>query len=167
MSLRQTAGLPPSLALHRYWMHSNRMRQHFEAALQRDPPKVRPVTSQVSKEEIHNVMSEAVKYAADDRGMFMSYWYGSLYVVVEGWKQLKLRDSQIDGLVQSRNVRLLKLYRNGVFHFQRNYFDDRFAQFMKASDSVDWVRKLHSEFGRFFLEEHARRQNVREKTTLN
>jgi hypothetical protein len=33
MSLRQTAGLPPIMALHRYWMYANRMRKHFEAAL--------------------------------------------------------------------------------------------------------------------------------------
>lgn len=159
MSLRQTAGLPPFTALHRYWMHANRMRQHFEAALKRDPPKVRPITGKPSKEDIHHVMTEAVKYAADDRGMFMSYWYGSLYVVVEGWKQLALHDAKIDQLLRSTNVRLLKLYRNGVFHFQGNYFDDRFAQFMKSSDSVAWVRELHSEFGRFFLEEYARRQS--------
>jgi hypothetical protein len=162
MSLRQTAGLPPFMALHRYWMHANRMRQHFEVALQRNPPKLTPATDKPSKEEIERVMSEAVKYAADDRGMFMSYWYGALYVVVEGWKELRLHDAEIDRLLQLKNVRLLKLYRNGVFHFQRNYFDDRFAGFMNSSDSVDWVRTLHSEFGRFFLEDYARRHKTDE-----
>lgn len=146
------------MALHRYWMHANRMRQHFEAALKRDPPKVRPLTGKPSKEDIYHVMVEAVRYAADDRGMFMSYWYGSLYVVVEGWKQLSVHDVEIDRLLQSTNVRALKLCRNGIFHFQRNYFDNRFVEFMKSSDSVAWVRKLHSEFGRFFLEEYGRRQ---------
>jgi len=81
----------------------------------------------------------------------MSYWYGSLYVVIEGWKQLRLSDPKIDPLMLSPNVSYLKAYRNGVFHFQRNYFDKRFTGFMDSKSSVEWVRKIHSELGEYFL----------------
>jgi hypothetical protein len=73
--------------------------------------------------------------------------------VIEGWRQLRLTDPKIDPLLLSPNVRLLKKYRDGVFHFQRNYFDDRFLGFIKAGDSVDWVRAIHSEFGEYFHRE--------------
>ncbi len=70
--------------------------------------------------------------------------------MIEGWKQLKLSDSKVDSLLTSPNVRLLKEYRNGVFHFQKNYVDDRFVGFMRAKNSADWVRNVHSEFGNIF-----------------
>jgi hypothetical protein len=85
--------------------------------------------------------------------LYMSYWYGGLYVVIEGWDELKLSDTVINGLLQSSNVDLLKRYRNGVFHFQKQYHDKRFIEFMsEGNDSVTWVRNLNQEFGRWFLE---------------
>jgi hypothetical protein len=145
MSFRQTAGLPPIMALHRYWMYANRMRNHFEAALTKSPPD----TKQTDPKK---VILAAMSFFATDPGIFMSYWYGSLYVVIEGWRQLRLTDPKIDPLLLSPNVRFLKKYRDGVFHFQRNYFDYRFIGFMeKAQDSVDWVRTIHSELGEYFL----------------
>lgn len=82
----------------------------------------------------------------------MSYWYGGLYVVIEGWKELKLKDNIIDSLLDSPNVDLLRRYRNGTFHFQRNYFDERLLRFMRDGiDCVPWIRNLNQEFGRYFL----------------
>jgi hypothetical protein len=87
--------------------------------------------------------------------LYMSYWYGGLYVVIEGWKDHSLSDSIIDELLKSPNVDLLKRYRNGVFHFQRDYFDERFTKFMdEGLDAVTWVRSLNEEFGRYFLKQN-------------
>ena len=83
---------------------------------------------------------------------YMSYWYGGLYVVIEGWTALKLHDPEIDQLLRSQNVRLLREYRNGVFHFQRRYFDQKFLRLITRGENVvDWVRSLNRTFGRFFL----------------
>ena len=83
----------------------------------------------------------------------MSYWYGGLYVVIEGWRDLGLHDDPIDALLGSPNVDLLRRYRNGVFHFQRRYFDDRFIRLMTDGENViTWVRTLNEQFGRFFLD---------------
>jgi hypothetical protein len=85
--------------------------------------------------------------------LYMSYWYGGLYVVIEGWKALKLSDGVIDEFLKSSNVELLRRYRNGVFHFQRDYNDERFNEFMRqGNDAVTWVRSLNEQFGRYFLE---------------
>ncbi len=85
--------------------------------------------------------------------MYMSYWYGALYVVVEDWKELNLSDSIIDEMLKSNNVELLRRYHNGVFHFQKDYLDNRFIGIMKdGENAVKWVRNLNNEFGRYFLE---------------
>jgi hypothetical protein len=84
--------------------------------------------------------------------IYMSYWYGALYVVIEGWHDLKLHDEEIDELISSPNINLLKRYRNGVFHFQKKFIDARFMDLMLAgTESVFWVRGLHKAFRRFFI----------------
>ena len=73
---------------------------------------------------------------ADDMGLYMSYWYGALYVVVEGYYELRLNDATINQLLKSPNVSLLRRFRNGAFHFQADYFHSRFTDFMGAKDTV-------------------------------
>lgn len=83
--------------------------------------------------------------------VYLSQWYGNLYVVAEGWQELRLSDPVVDGLLESPNLNLLKRYRNGAFHFQKKFYDDRFLDFMDMKGvTVDWVRSLHQEFGRYF-----------------
>jgi hypothetical protein len=85
--------------------------------------------------------------------LYMSYWYAGLYVVIEGWRELRLADATIDVMLQSPKVELLRRYRNGVVHFQKDYNDERFLSFMKeGTDSVSWIRSLNQQFGRYFLE---------------
>jgi hypothetical protein len=122
--------------LHRYFIWQTTMRQHyFDRLVEGAPPgpKGNP---------------DIVAF------MYMSYWYAALYVVVEGWGELGLEDAEIDGLLESPNVALLRRYRNGVFHFQRAYYDDRFIELIRDGESVaEWVRALSSAFGRYFLQQ--------------
>ncbi len=84
---------------------------------------------------------------------WMPYWYGALYVVVEGWQDLGLTDDEIDGLLTSPNVGLLKRYRHGVFHYQRTYHDRRLIDLIaEGAETASWVRQLHDAFGRWFLD---------------
>jgi hypothetical protein len=119
------------LTLHRYYIWANRMRTHFDEILSQGMPS--------GKAEIESFL-------------YMSYWYGALYVVVEGWRELKLVDTVIDELLQSPNVDLLRRYRHGVFHFQQDYSDKRFLAFMEeGNNTVEWVRSLNLQFGRYFF----------------
>jgi len=119
--------------LHRYFIWANRMRAHFDEILSRGNPFSGP--GQI------------------ESFLYMSYWYGGLYVVIEGWQELKLVDPEIDALLQSPNVGLLRRYRNGVFHFQTEYNDTRFEAFMtEGAATVEWVRTLNSEFRRYLLQ---------------
>jgi hypothetical protein len=119
------------LILHRYFIWANEMRTDFDGTL-----------GQKKQQRIKQFM-------------YMSLWYGMLYVVIEGWYDLGLNDSKVDELLKSKNVNLLKRYRNGVFHFQkRKYYDRRFMDLIQNGEEVVvWVQNLNKEIGRFFLEQ--------------
>lgn len=121
--------------LHRYFIWANRMRTYFYEILSK------------SKN------NEDKKIRDIELMMYMSLWYGLLYVVIEGWRKLGLKDYKVDELLKSSNVDLLRKYRNGVFHYpkKQKYNDERFESFYEQETTVEWVRQLNSEFGRFFL----------------
>ena len=126
----------PVNILHRYFIWANKMRIHFDETLEKHP-------NQPNNEHQFGIESM----------MYMSLWYGLLYVVVEGWSSLGLSNATIDGLLGSPNAELLKRYRNASFHYpkRRKYNDERFENFFQEPTTVEWTRKLNSEFGRYFL----------------
>ena len=124
---------PEIITLHKYFIWSNRMRTHFDEILQK----------QDGKEKKENFDIESI--------MYLSLWYATLNTVIEGWKTLKLEDPKIDALLQSENTNHLKMFRHGVLHYQKDYFDQRFQGMLESNDSVNWVRTLNEEFGRYFL----------------
>lgn len=148
----QWQDIPPVVALHRYFIWANKMRTDFDSLLGRNAAKRLTTSHRWGMREI-------------EENLYMSYWYAGLYVVIEGWQALKLRNATINRLLQQQAfVALLKRYRNGVFHFQKTYFDKRFVDVWKQDKSfVGWVRKLNGEFGRFFLEWHAKYQQAKSK----
>src|SRR5215813_1139212 len=114
------------VALHRYFIWANRMRIHFDESLNKKG---------MPNENL--IMAEP----------YMHYWYAGLSVLIEGWRALELHDEVIDSLLESPNVRLLQRYRNGVFHYQRHYFDQRLLGFItEGVNFVEWVRYLNEEF---------------------
>jgi len=123
------------LALHRYYIWANRLREHFDDTVSNPPLSAGPET-----------------IFLDDRGLFLSYWYAALYVVVEGWQQLQLSDPEVDALLSSPSLDLLRRFRNGVCHYQRNYDDPRFLDLIQAQGVVPWVRQLNLVLGRYFLQ---------------
>jgi hypothetical protein len=63
---------------------------------------------------------------------------------------MAIKSIPINTLLKSNNTKLLIDYRNSIFHFEEN--DERQQNFYKETSTVDWIRELHSEFNRFFLE---------------
>ena len=123
--------------LHRYYIWANWMRLHFYDLVPKIAENQKP-------DRFSNEVIEA--------DMYTSLWYGELYVVIEGYHELKLSDPTIDALLTSPNVALLKRYRHGVFHFQKAHFDAGFIAFMRdAKDPAQWVGELNRAFGAFFL----------------
>ena len=129
------------LTLHRYWIWANRLRHHYEAAL----------ATGVGAGPL-----DPDTWFAGDIGLFLGHWYSSLFVVVEGWGEMGLSDPRVDQLLGSPFVENLRRFRNGVCHFQQNYFDDRFIEIAANPASVPWVRELHQRLGECLLEQVAR-----------
>ena len=72
----------------------------------------------------------------------------ALYTVVEGYKELGLKNDAIDKLIQHAAVDRLRLLRNGTFHYQRR--PDKLVQFFAAdSADVEWAERLHAAFDQF------------------
>ncbi len=137
---------PEIITLHRYFIWADRMRVHFDQVLQNLGTDPKPMAN---------------KLFTDEKGintfLYMSLWYGTFYVLIEGWQELGLKDKKIDAMLKSENVALLKRYRNGVFHFQKEYYDKRFIELMENGvDIANWIRDLRDEFSRWFLEKHGK-----------
>ncbi len=140
---------PEIITLHRYFIWADRMRVHFDYTL----GKSKPSSSESYKKKVEI-----------DTFLYMSLWYGMFYVLIEGWEDMKLKDKKIDELLKSKNVKLLKKYRNGVFHFHKKYYDKHFIELMSNGEDVaNWIRTLRDEFSRWFLDSYAHDKN---KNTL-
>lgn len=126
------------LSLHRYYIWADRMRVHFDEILRRP--------------------DDADRQSIDAR-LYMSYWYAGMYVAIEGWRELGMTDPAVDGLLASSNVDLLRRFRNGVFHFQKQYDDERFLGLIRDGENVvEWIRRLNTELGRGLLTKVRERQ---------
>jgi len=124
---------PNIITLHRYFDWADRMRKRFEEKL----------IESGSGEDI----GEDLEYLID-----MSYWFAGMYVVIEGWKELGLNDSKIDKLLTSSNLDLLRRYRNAVFHYQKDYYSEKFRELMEeGDDSIQWVKDVTNAFSAYFL----------------
>lgn len=129
---------PLLFTLHRYFIWANRLREHFDQAIRTKPQKPELVGF--------------IEWLSDDPGLFMTHWYGSLYVVIEAWQQEKFKDEQIDLLLADKeNINLLRLCRNGTFHFQKNYFTAKLFDIVSKPGTAIWVRQVNEAFGRYFL----------------
>jgi hypothetical protein len=134
--------IPPIFTLHRYFMAANRMRELFQNALRGFDFGIYADKPFLGVAMLH----------ADEPGIFMSYWYGGIHVVIEGWRELGLSEPHIDALLQSPHVETLRRYRNATFHFQADFMSQKHLDFMRDSQSsVAWVRELTSAFSNYFL----------------
>jgi hypothetical protein len=135
--------MSPTISLHRYFIAANKMRILFDEAL-REP-------EQLSRFSGLDPITRLLVMHADNYGVFMFYWYSSIYVVIEGFRELKLKDAKIEALLESPNVEALRLMRNATFHFQEEFLSPKMYRFMKSTDSVPWISALTEAFSEFFL----------------
>ena len=132
----------PLASLHGYFVAASRMQHHFESNLVpfEEPPSATPADPNRPVLEVF----------AGPRGNFMYYWYGSLYVVVEGFRSLHLNYQVIDAMLGSPYVNALRRCRNGAFHFRPTYFSARSLKAISTPDFVNWVREVMTAFRNYF-----------------
>jgi hypothetical protein len=123
-------------SLHKYYLNASKMKHLYELR---------------TRERGFAIALEDDDWA--EQWIYLSLWYATLFVVAEGWSELQFTDEGIEQLL-SEEVKLnaLRRFRNGVFHFQSSYHDDRFVDFVAlGAASAEWVRALHSALGRDLL----------------
>lgn len=130
-------------SLHRYFHWSSILRERFLEE-ERKIAEPSPDLTEVERWEhgYHSFLS--------DVGMYLGLWLGSLYVVCEGWQELGLSDPSVDALLASPHLPLLKRFRHGVFHFQKDFFDDRTQNFLDDPTTFEWSGRLSDAFDAWF-----------------
>jgi hypothetical protein len=108
----------PLATLHRYFIAANKMRICFDNTLAK--PEVSKRFEHPESMDANSLLRLMLLEFTDDLGVFMFYWYSAIYVVIEGFKDLKVKDAKIEALLQSPNVEALKLARNATFTFRKN-----------------------------------------------
>lgn len=130
-------------ALHRYFLSASTLRRAYE-----------------QRGRTHGF----ARISEDDwtqQWLFLSLWYATLYVTVEGWLELKLSEPRVDVLLADETmVESLRRFRNGVLHYQHQYHHEKLVNFIaQGTTSAEWVRSLHDCLGEAIL---ARLSVVRE-----
>jgi hypothetical protein len=99
--------------------------------------------------------------------MFLDHWLSGLFVVVEGFNKLKLKDARVQRLFQA-HIQYLKAMRHETYHFvvDRKAADAIFSQ-------LNWAEDLHKAIGDFIRErigegakEEARQARIAKKRAL-
>jgi hypothetical protein len=128
------------LSLHTHWITADavkeRIRFDVKSAEDQIPKELEALGQQMSKIQT------------------LVVFYALFYVVIEGYRELKLEDESIKVLLGKNDYEdRLRRFRNAVFHFQKHPFDRRLIEFLDAEDSENWIRELYVAFKRFFLRE--------------
>jgi hypothetical protein len=107
-----------------------------------------------------SVGGAGVNSSKPDRGEWlniypwMSLWYGTLFVVVQGWCELDLTDATVDKLLGHADmVRMLKRFRDGVLHFRSTCWDRTAQEFVITRDASAKVGAPASHGARHALSE--------------
>ncbi|MGD9511171.1 MAG: hypothetical protein AB7I59_15160 [Geminicoccaceae bacterium] len=123
------------LSLHRYWIYADKMKRLFF-------------------KELMSVDLKKITHAEvflTDYCVYMFYWYGALYVVIEGYQELPISDAEIDRLLSDNRIYLLRRFRNGTFHYQPDYFSVKLLDFATSQGSATWAQSLHERLGAVLL----------------
>lgn len=133
------------IALHKHWCIADAVRIAIGAPLLK-PDEKAEMLKRFGMEfsmlgEVSSIMAR------------ISVWYALLYVVVEGYKALKVEFEPVDTLLAQEDfVNLLRLFRNGTFHYQEDPLTEKVVGFLHKADSENWVRELNKQFQAFFLQ---------------
>lgn len=72
----------------------------------------------------------------------MSLWYSTLWVLAEGWQQLKIADSEVDAVLTKSYAAALRKFRNKTFHRQDRYPHPDLIAYVESENSVARIYRL-------------------------
>ena len=125
MTLEKTTKNDPVLYLCSYWLRAKYMHDLM----------------QWMREEIGIIELDSAE--GTEFMTYLEFWLAALFVTVEGYNRLRLRNSKIDALIKE-NIKGLKELRDTIYHYDHDYgrrgnpfFDD---------DGINWAMELHDAF---------------------
>jgi hypothetical protein len=90
---------------------------------------------------------------------FLYHWLSGLFVVVEGFNKLRLRDARVQALFKE-HLRHLKAMRHETYHFSLGPSPDAIEMF--GSGRLNWAEELHEAIG-LFLTQVVKRKALAER----
>jgi hypothetical protein len=129
-------------ALAQYWFRAHLMREH---------------THRMRKRYLDNATKRrdtAFKKRFWEFDAYLSHWLSALFVVVEGFNKLKMRDARVQKLFQE-NVSRLKQVRHQTYHFS-----EQNQSFLTMIGELNWAEELHEAIGEVIGEVINRRTQV-------
>ncbi len=129
------------VSLYKKFVWADALRREYERFFVRDHEFMR------SGLEQGTIGSFEEAFEAD---MYLCLWFSVLYVVIEGWPKLRLKDAKLTPLLRSNNKELLKDLRDANFH-PTDWREQRLdALIQKGKESYEWVVAVTSGFREFF-----------------
>ena len=127
-------------------------RYYVYAAVIRENVKDKDVNDLIKS--LANHKSSVVLFFTHPIGVNLTIFYSYIYLLIEGWRDLKLSDPTIDKLISSPNTNRLRLFRNATFHYQKEPLSPKHLQFFgpKNDDTEVWIHNLYKEFGNYFVQ---------------
>lgn len=131
------------ITLYRYFAYAAHMRKLFRR-------EVNEEWLNMLKDDMNGLL--LFFYSAP--GIYLMYSYSGIYLVIEGWRELKLSDPKIDELIASPFVNRLRRFRNATFHYQKEPISWKHLEFFGTEEeqTEKWLNELYFEFSRFFQE---------------
>lgn len=124
------------ISLHKHWLNADAVKE--------------VVATRIVEE---HGLPEALAEFAELHSSFarLSVLYGLIYVVVEGYRELKCVNPKVDELLSQEDfVDALRLFRNATFHYQKSPIPEKAMKFLELPESEHWIRALHQAFKNFF-----------------
>jgi hypothetical protein len=130
----------PLLALYTHWVRADSIKERMRLEIPENgntlPQSMQELGQQMSKIHALEVL------------------YGLIFVVIEGFRELNCKDERVEKLLTAEKyVDLLRRFRNGVFHYQKEPMDPRLVSFITREGSGEWIREMHAALGAFFMRE--------------
>lgn len=156
MALPENLDITAYAMLGRYFLWSQTIGELYanDVAAASDIPDFHARLPDLTDDQLVAIIARMTPEQSEKNLVLLSYWYASLFVVVEGWRTLALEDQEIGRLLQSPHVETLRRYRNGAFHFQTTLADARFVDMQRLGGAEITVRmaELRARLDQFFVE---------------
>lgn len=134
-----------ALSLYNHWCIADSVRIAVEARIEEKPAEAKFLQG------VPPAFAEmALKASKFNR---IVVWYALLYVVIEGYRELKTPYAPLDEiLAEGEYESLLRRFRNATFHCQENPFSAKLIDFLEKPESEVWIQRLNRQLEALFVD---------------